>query len=198
MESSAYGVNVRRLFLPEVVTWRSRCLLLTGKGLKMPWPSGQNVCLSLSFHHASELCSSNTLGRVLSSGVYLTKEGMQTCVAYSPQNLASLPAQRLEQAAEDRKIFLCPKAYHFFWMSYSMLWAIFCVCVVRLLSSTPKWSDGEPCAKGESPSCHSHCSRFYPTSRINVDVSALLFCSQESQIWGHNRRAEPMCLESLA
>lgn len=114
MESSAYGVNVRRLFLPEVVTRRSRCLSLTGKVLKMPWPSGQNVCLSLSFHHASELHSSNKLGGVLSSSVYLTKEVMQTCVAYSPLNVASLPAQRLEQAAEDRKIFLCPKAYHIF------------------------------------------------------------------------------------
>lgn len=39
---------------------------------------------------------------------------MQTCVAYSPQNVASLAAQRLEQAAEDRKIFLCPKAYYIF------------------------------------------------------------------------------------
>lgn len=77
------------------------------------------------------------LGGVLSSAVYLTKEVIRTCVAYSPQNLASVPAQRFEQAVEDRKIFLCPKAYHIFWMSYSML-AIFCVYVVRLLSSTPK------------------------------------------------------------
>lgn len=81
------------------------------------------------------------LGSVLSSAVYLTKEVIQTCVAYSPENLASLPAQRFEQAVEDRKIFLCPKAYHIFLNELFYVFGNFlCLCDEAIVKHSQRFS----------------------------------------------------------